>query len=242
MQKALYPEGESCCHAIVVHPPAGIASGDSLTLEVSAGARAAAVLATPGATRWYRCPGLPSSSTTRLTVAAGATLEWLPREAIVFDGARASARLEIDVAADGRCVGWDIWCLGRVARGERFEVGRLELETRLRVGGRWRWEERGVLEGGSALLRSPAGLGNQPVFATLWAAGAHGGQPLVEACRAVPPPADGRGAVSLLPEVLLARYLGRSTEDAFNWLSALWSVLRPMYLGRTALRPRIWAV
>ncbi len=242
VQKTLHPEGPDPCHAIVLHPPSGIVGGDQLSLEARAGAQAAVLLTTPGAAKWYRSAGQQASMTTRLVAAESAVLEYLPREAIIFDGARARATLEIDLGAGARVLGWDVWCLGRTASGERFDSGRLEVATRLRREGRLCWEERGAFDGGAPLLQARAGFAGEPVFATLWAAGAPFSRATLDACRSAPLASAGRGAVTELPDILLARYLGPSTEEALAWFTSLWALLRPVIAGREAIRPRIWSV
>ena len=242
VQKVLYPEGPCRAQAIVLHPPGGIAAGDHLCVDVTARADAHALITAPGATKWYRSGGSDAASSACLVVGPHGALEWLPREAIVFDGARLQARLAIDVAAQGCAIGWEIWCLGRIASGERWRQGRIALETKLRVAGRLRWEERGVLTSDSALLGDAAGYAGYPVHGTLWAAGPEASRALLDACRGVKLEGDGRGAVTQLPQLLLARYLGKSTEAAFQWFATIWALLRPEYLGCEAVRPRIWNV
>ena len=53
-------------------------------------------------------------------------------------------------------------------------------------------------------------------------------------------PESGRGSVTLLPGILLARYLGDSSEAARRYFLALWRILRPVLTGREAVEPRIW--
>ncbi|HEU5282267.1 MAG TPA: urease accessory protein UreD, partial [Burkholderiales bacterium] len=62
---------------------------------------------------------------------------------------------------------------------------------------------------------------------------------VVLACREVEP-AAGEAAVTRLPGLLLARYLGASSEAAKRYFAKLWSVLRPALAGRAAHEPRIW--
>jgi urease accessory protein len=43
----------------------------------------------------------------------------------LFDGARASIALRVELAPDARFFGWEVTCLGRTASNERFTHGSL---------------------------------------------------------------------------------------------------------------------
>ena len=231
VQKPFYPEGPEACHAIVVHPPAGIAGGDDLSVEVSCAASARVLLTTPGAGKWYRSAGPWARQSLRFAV--GGMLEWLPRETIVFDGALARLECEVDLQAGGKYIGWEVLCLGRNGSGERFERGEIRIDTKISREGRPLWLERGRIEGGGALMRSPAGLAGQSVVGTLVAT-VEADRDLVSKCREL-------AAVTLLPGLLVARYLGGSSEEAMARFARLWETLRPAVLGREAVHPRIWS-
>jgi urease accessory protein len=237
VQKPLYPEGEAVCHAIIVHPPGGIAGGDELTLESRSEKGASALLTTPGATKWYRTAGPRARQS--LGFAVRGQLEWLPQETIVFDGALAETETEVELDAGAALIGWDIVCLGRTGSGERFTRGSYRSSIRIRREGKLLWLERGRIDGGGKLLDSPAGLGGNTVFGTLFVSSLNLNQELLNETRK-PAPEEGRGAVTLLPGILLARYLGDSSEAARRYFIALWRILRPTVAGREAVEPRIW--
>lgn len=242
VQRALYPEGEAVCQTILVHPPAGIVGGDQLRFAATLGAHTHVLLTTPGAGKWYRSAGAgvaPGRFAQHLRLAAGAVCEWLPQESIVYDGAVGEQTLTVDLAGDACFIGSEMLCLGRTGSGERFTSGALTLNTRISRDGRPLWLEAGRIEGGGALLDSPAGLAGQPVVGTLLAASPQVSEALRDACRAIEP-AAGEGGVTLLPGLLVARWLGPQAEAGQGWLRALWQVLRPALAGRAANSPRIW--
>ena len=240
VQKALYPEGPDVCHAILLHPPGGIAGGDSLEISVNVGAGARALLTTPGAGKWYRAGGRQARQSLRVRIGEGGVVEYLPQETIVFDGAEAQMQTHIELAAGALFCGWEILCLGRTASGERFSHGRLELATRIEKQGQPLWLERGRLLGGSSWLQAAPGLAGFPVSASLLLAGRAIAPEWLAACRALPV-ADGLlTGVTALPELLVARCLAPGTEAARRWLSEVWQQLRPLALGKPPVLPRIW--
>lgn len=241
VQKPLYPEGPELCHAIVLHPPAGIAGGDRLAIDIDVGAGAQALLTTPGAGKWYRSAGAMAEQKVALKVGAGGTAEWLPQESIVFDAAQAQMRTAVELAEDARFIGVETVCFGRRASGEAFDRGSLRLATDIRLAGKPLWHERGCIDGSSPLLASPVGLAGFTVCSTVLAAGMDVDAATLAACRAATSPEAGsRFGVTAMPQLFVGRYLGHSAEAARAWLVALWQTLRPSFIGRPAAVPRIW--
>ncbi|BAN50845.1 urease accessory protein UreD [Metapseudomonas resinovorans] len=237
VQKHLHAEGPQVCQHIIVHPPGGIAGGDRLDLSARVGEGAWAQLTSPGAAKWYRAAG-PAFQTLALNVEAGATLEWLPQETIVFSGAQAELATRIELIGDARLFYWDMVALGRPAAGERFAEGHFQAQLDIRRDGQLLWHERQRIEGADGLLDSPIGLAGQPVFATLIVTGEIDPE-LLERCRERP--CAGRGDLTPLPGLLVARCLAPEALHARAWLIDLWRLLRPALLGREALLPRIWS-
>ncbi|MGB8920581.1 MAG: urease accessory protein UreD [Pseudomonas sp.] len=236
VQKHLYAEGPEVCQHIIVHPPGGIAGGDRLSISARVESHAWAQITSPGAAKWYRASG-PAYQNLDLQVAAGATLEWLPQETIIYSAAQAELTTSIDLQGDARLFYWDVVALGRPASGERFDLGHFQARLDIRRDGRLLWHERQRISGNDGLLDSPIGLDGSPVFATLLVTGEIDAE-MLERCRSLGH--EVRGDLTQLPGLLVARCLASEALLARAWLIDLWRLLRPALLGRDAQPPRIW--
>jgi len=243
VQKALYPEGRGICHALIVHPPAGIAEGDRLAIDIRVEALAHAVVSTPSATRWYKSAAAYASQDISLVVSAGATLEWLPQENLFFENARANQRLVIHAEEGARVLAWDAYTLGRSARGEAWQGGSVRLASELHRQGAMIFTERGAIAGGDSLLEAAPGLFGMRSGATFLALAKGCTSALAEElARELPYGPDLAAGVSApVDGLLLVRILGRDSQHVRGLLHSTWARLRPLLLGVGFAPLRIWA-
>lgn len=240
VQKALHPEGDDVCQILILHPPAGIAGGDQLRIDLAVTQDAHAQVTTPGAGKWYRSIGPTATQRIHLDVAENATLEWLPQEVIVFDHAIADTETIVTLAPRAKAIGWDIVCLGRTASGESFRQGSYRQNLRLqRPDQSPIWRETMNLQGGDAAIASKLGLADHTVFGTLWLAGIKPDAALLQALRALSI-SHGACGISSLPDVTVLRLLSNSSEAARQYFEAAWAIARKHILNRDAMTPRIW--
>ncbi len=237
VQKALYPEHPSVCHAIIVHPPGGVVGGDQLDIAVRVGSAASVFISTPGAAKWYRANGHVSRQSVRLDVAAGASMEWLPQETIFFNHAHVRLDSAITLHGDATYFGCDILCFGRTASGETFNAGTIFQHSTIRRDGKLIWSEQGRIEGAGNGMHSPLGLAGKTVCATLLVAGKSITPTALTALRETLGPQVG---ITQMKTILVVRHLSDSSEVARELMMRAWQALRPLLLGREAVVPRIW--
>jgi urease accessory protein len=237
VQRAFYPEGE-VAHCYLLHPPGGVVGGDSLAVRVRVDPGAHALITAPGAAKLYRSAGPAADIAQELRVAAGGTLEWLPPETILFQGARARVSTRVRLETGARFLGWELQCLGRPAVGERFRRGSADLALSIERDGRPLLLERLRIDDGDG-LDGPAGLRGHAVVATLVATDTDAAA-LAALREALPEPEGLLWGATRLGDLLVLRILAGYAEPAQRLLRAAWGILRPRVLDREACPPRIW--
>ncbi|MFN4276564.1 MAG: urease accessory protein UreD [Ferrovibrio sp.] len=244
------PDPGEAFTAVLVTTAGGLTGGDRLRLGVAVEAGAEALCTPQAAEKIYRAERNSAAADIdiALSVAAGAALEWLPQETILFDGARLDRRVGIDLQGDARLLAGDITVFGRIARGERFTAGRLFDRWRLSLDGRLLWHDAARLDDGSldATLRHPAGFDGalaQGLILARLPEPDFGSALLRDRLRDLLPAAEQPdGALwgtTVIDGLLLVRLLDRDPARLRRQFGFLWAAMRPG-LGRKAAMPRHW--
>jgi len=241
IQRVLTPEGPTCPHIYLLHPPGGVVGGDRLETRISLGPRAEVLLTTPAAQKLYRSQGARAEISNVIELGEGSKLEWLPSETLAFSAAEAQLSTRVQLAEGAAFLGWDVACYGMPARGETFARGRVL--SRFEI---WRAGVPLLIDSldldHPELLTSPVALRGQPVVASLYAVPAQGAvaDEVVERVREALGETD-RSSVSSLQELLVVRAIGPQVEGVRAHLLRAWQVLRPELVRRAPTPPRIWA-
>src|SRR5580692_9398825 len=226
------PEAEGLS-AVFVNTAGGVAGGDRFDIDIAAGEGARLTLTTAAAEKIYRAESNPAQLNISLKAAAGAHLGWLPQETILFDRARVSRRIDIDLAESASLLLCEIVVFGRAAMGEQMRQGEFVDRWRIRRGGRLVFAETVRLDGDiGAKLASPAIAKGGVAIGT--ALIVPGDEALVERIRELSETFGGEVGISAWNGFAMARFCA---QDAARLRADMMAVL-----GRASgsALPRLW--
>jgi urease accessory protein len=159
--------GHTPCEGTIINTGGGMAGGDRLAIKIEAGRGSHVVLSTPSAERIYGSTGLVTEAAIVLHLEAAARLAWLPRETILFSGARLARRLDVEMEASATLILAETIVFGRLAMGERLGRGLFADSWRIKRSGRLLHAEEARLDGDiGRLLDRPALAGGARAMAT----------------------------------------------------------------------------
>ena len=169
-----------------------------------------------------------------ISLATDTTLEWLPQETIVFDGARLDRRIDVSLDGDARLLAAETLVLGRAARGEVFARGSVLDRWRVRRGGRLLWADATRLDEPAAARAERFALDGAGAVATMLLAA-----PDAASQRERLRELTGGGASLVAPGLLVARLVGEAGEVRAALGRAL-TELRAAAFGHPRRLPRLW--
>ena len=222
--------------AAVINTGGGIAGGDAVAISVEMLNETSACVTTPAAERIYRSlDRAPADLCVSLRLGTGASLEWLPQETILFDGARMARRIDVEMADDARLVMAETLVFGRAAMGERLSTGAIGDRWTIRRAGRLVFAEAIRLDGaiGNALSET-ASAGTSKVVTTILAAAPDAADRLGPVRKALSE-FDGIAAASTWNGLLVVR----SVSPGHPTTRAILSRALPLLTGRPL--PRVWS-
>lgn len=159
---------DASMEAVLINSSGGLTGGDRMFWEVAAGAATDVTITTQACEKIYKASADTVEVATRIAVAAGARVDWLPQETILFDRAALSRSLDVELAADATLLAVEAVLLGRKAMGEAVHAGLVRDRWRIRVEGRLLHADNLSLAGDIAGLgERNAVLGGAAAFATL---------------------------------------------------------------------------
>lgn len=246
VQKMLWPEKTGVCHAIIVHPPAGIAGGDHLTFEMKIDQDSHALVTTPGAGKWYKTNLKQAFQHIHIHVQDEAIFEWLPQETMLFNGANANSETIVHLDAAASFIGWDMLVIGRQARHETFSQGAYQNKFQLYQNQKILVADCLNFKGNDRWLKSCLGMNGHAVMASFWAVPPEQYRSNfyldqhIDQIRELIMRMNINVTLTLLDYVVTARYLGNDVRECHDAFAAIRAKLRRYWFDLDEEFPRIW--
>ena len=232
--KIRLPQGSGGCEAVLINTSGGLTGGDRLAWTIDVAAQGRLCVTTQAAEKLYRSPELERAAIdTKITLGAGARLDWLPQETILFDGSALRRTITADLAGTASLLMVEAMIFGRTAMGETVRNAFLSDRWRIRREGRLIHAEDLRFEGDVAKLLGRTAIAGGASALAVVAFFSPEVETLIDRFRRQHP----HVAASAFNGKFLARF---AAVDGYSLRKSLVPALEFLHAGRAP--PSLWAI
>ncbi|MCR9214988.1 MAG: urease accessory protein UreD [Proteobacteria bacterium] len=227
--------------AVLINTAGGLTGGDQINYNINLQEDARLTVSGQAAEKIYRSVGTTEAMIrSEISVKAGAFLEWLPQETILFEGSRLNRRNDVHLVTGSRFLAVEATVFGRKAHGESLHRAHVKDGWKIWKDGRLLWFDNLVLDGDIAeLSKRKALMSGAGAVATILLADEEVRRHL-DVARQAARECEARAAVSCRGGLLIFRVLGEDGYALRRALVEILTIMRAEIAGTEVPLPRVW--
>lgn len=242
VQRSFYPEeDEATPHIYLLHPSGGLVGGDRLILDVQLKSNSSALLTSPSVSKFYSTNGFYAIQKNIFKLENNSILEWVPQGIIFFPKSKAIIDTTFILESNARVIFFEMLCFDSVIINDDSIPEDINIFLNINLPRSVGLRERLRVSASDYTIK----LGGFKISALLFAIPSNE-QMLCQVRKLISKKLAGSklqiGGATLLGELLIVRLLGNDNQSLSKLMYCIWSVIRPVIVGKKIFMPRVWCM
>ena len=233
-----YQEDDGTAYTYLLNPSGGVLQHDRLYTEIVLEENSKVYITTPSSTKFYKMDDGHAEVVNKITVGAGAVLEYLPEHNTPFAMAEAYQENEFYLHKDAILIASDMVTAGRVSRGETFDYDLYSSKTKIYVDGHLRLYDHSHMDAKQIDMKKLGYMEGYLTNGTVYVYAGHINDQLPETLNRMKPEGVLLAAGKIDDSMMIVRFLGNSMVELKEAVDAIWGQIRRDVLKKEPIRVR----
>lgn len=233
-----YQESDGTAYVYLLNPSGGVLQHDRLLTEIVLEENSKAYITTPSSTKFYKMDEGHAEVLNKITVGAGAILEYLPEHNTPFAMSEAYQVNEFYLDKDAVLIASDMVTAGRVSRGEIFDYNLYSSKTRIYVDGHLKLYDHSRMDPRNIDMEKLGYMEGYLTNGTVYVHANHIEDQLPQKLNRMKTEGVLLAAGKIDDNLMIVRFLGNSMVQLREAAEAIWGQIRREVLGKEPIRVR----
>lgn len=239
VMKPHYQDDDGTAYVYLLNPSGGILQHDKLFTEIVLEENSKALVTTPSSTKFYKMDEGHAEVLNKITVGAGAQLEYLPEHNVPFAMSETYQENQFYLDADAVLIASDMVTAGRVSRGEIFDYNLYSSRTKIYVDGKLRIYDNSHMDVKALDIEKMGFMEGYLTNGTIYVYSRNITDELPVKLNTLNRSDSMMFAAGKIDDdLMIVRFLGDDIIELKDMIAAVWAEIRPAVLGKASVRIR----